>query len=37
VFWSGHQIPGLLMLFLMGGAVLLLVTELKKEKPIENG
>jgi Gpi18-like mannosyltransferase len=29
IFWTGHQIPGLLMLFLMGGAVVLLVNDLK--------
>ncbi|MCL2004016.1 MAG: glycosyltransferase 87 family protein [Oscillospiraceae bacterium] len=32
VFWTGHQIPGLLMLFLMGGAVALLIGELKSER-----
>jgi Gpi18-like mannosyltransferase len=29
IFWSGHQIPGLIMLFLMGSAVLLLAEELR--------
>jgi Gpi18-like mannosyltransferase len=29
IFWSGHQIPGLIMLFLMGGAVVLLINELR--------
>jgi Gpi18-like mannosyltransferase len=33
IFWTGHQIPGLLMLFLAGSAVVLLLSELRKAEP----
>jgi Gpi18-like mannosyltransferase len=44
IFWTGHQIPSLLTLFIFGSAVILLVNELRaakdiitEEEPIEDG